>query len=177
MGVQAGEHERCRVVRHQRTPPQARFVNARVEGVSVVAHEVNELTVCVPVGCAETNDEGIPDDPAQSADQKSDNGPGHQHVHYFLETRCLHHIGGITSRRHLVRQRRLEHLNGGQAQQQKPSLLVDAECGTRLKMPMSRPRFTTLSKQNNRYLSRDATYHAQATTGPPTSTTISMTSV
>jgi len=56
VGVESDEHERCGVVRHQRSPPQAGFVDASVEGVGVIPHELDELAVLAPVGFAETDD-------------------------------------------------------------------------------------------------------------------------
>ena len=84
VGIEAGEHERYGIVRHQRSPPQARFVDARVESVGIIPHELDEIAMFAPVRFTETNDEGIPDDPAQGADHEGENGPGHQHAHHFL---------------------------------------------------------------------------------------------
>ena len=86
VGIEAGEHERYGIVCHQRSPPQAGFVDACVEGVGVISHEFDELAVLAPVGFAETDDEGVPGDPPQGADQEGENGPDHQHVHHFLVT-------------------------------------------------------------------------------------------
>lgn len=60
MGVESDEHERCGVVRHQRSPPQAGFVDASVEGVGVIPHELDELAVLAPVWFVESDDEGVP---------------------------------------------------------------------------------------------------------------------
>ena len=48
-------------------------------------------------------------------------------MHHFLDKRQPHQVGGITSQRHLTRQKRLGHLNNRQTHQQKLSLLAEAQ--------------------------------------------------